>query len=51
MTDTIIGRTDTRQVVGVQNQRVTRLEGERVLILFLRKHIVGGAELLDCGVV
>lgn len=49
--DTIIGRTDTRQVVGVQNQRVTRLEGERILILFLRKYIVGGTELLDGGVV
>ena len=49
--DTIIGRTDTRQVVGVQHQRVARLEGERVFILFLRKHIIGGAELLDGGIV
>lgn len=32
--DTIIGSGDTRQVVGIQHQRVARLEGERVLILF-----------------
>lgn len=39
------------QVVGTQHQRVTRFEGERVLVLFLCKHIIGGAELLDGGVV
>lgn len=38
-------------MVGIQHQRVARLEGERVFILFLRKYIVGGAELLDGGVV
>ena len=49
--DTIVGRTDARQVVGIQNQRVTRLEGEWVLIFFLHKHIICRAELLHGGVV
>ena len=36
--DTIIGCADTRQVVGVQNQRVTRFEGERSLYFSPQTH-------------
>ena len=38
-------------MVRIQHQRVAGLEGKRVFILFLRKHIVRRAELLDGGVV
>lgn len=38
-------------MVGVQHQRMARLEGERVFVFLLREHIIGGAELLDGGIV
>ena len=38
-------------MVGVKHQSVAGLEGERVLIFLLCKDIIGGAELLDGGIV
>ena len=44
--DTIIVCTDLRQVVGVQDKSVGRLELKRVLILLLRLDFIGGTQLL-----
>ena len=49
--DTGIGSAYLRQMVGVQNEGMARRKAERVFVLFLRKDIVRGAELLDDGVV
>ena len=49
--DTIIGCTDTRQVVGIEHQRVAGLEGKWILIFLLCKDIIGRAELLDGRVI
>ena len=38
-------------MIGVKHQRVAGLEGERVLVLLFREHVVRGAELFDGGVV
>ena len=49
--NTIIGCRDTRQMVGVEYKRVTWFERERVLVLFLSKDIICGAELFDGGII
>lgn len=49
--DTIIGRTDAREVVGIKDQGVAGLEGKWILILLFCKDIVGRAELFDGGVI
>ena len=49
--DPVVRSADPRQMIRIEHQRVAGLEGERVLILLFREHIVRGAELLDRGVV
>lgn len=48
---TVIGCTDLRQMVGVKRQAVAGRKAERVFVLFLREDVIGGAELLDGGIV
>ena len=38
-------------MIGVEYKRVTRFERERVLVLFLSKDIICGAELFDGGII
>lgn len=47
----IIGRADLREMVGVKYQAVAGRKAEGVFVLFLRKDVIGGTELLDGGVV
>lgn len=47
----IIGCTDLRQMVGVKHQAVAGRKAEGVFVLFLRKDVIGGTELLDGGIV
>ena len=47
----IIGCTDLRQMVGVQHQAVAGRKAEGVFLLFLRKDVIGGAEMIDGGIV
>lgn len=49
--DAIVGCADAGQMVGVQHKGVAGLEGERVFVLFLRKNVISGAELLDGGII
>ena len=47
--DACIHRTDSRQMVRVQDERMARSERERVLVLLLCEDLICGAELLDQG--
>ena len=49
--DPVIRGRDSRQVVGIQNERVTRGKAERIFVFLLGKNVIGGAELFDRGVV
>ena len=49
--DTVVRGRDSRQVVGIQNERVTRGKAERIFVFLLGKNVIGGAELFDRGVI